>query len=430
LLATPFATPSSWRTFTTYSLPVSPAHRREFITALTGAALAWPVQARAQAKVPVIGLLGRSTASSQSQHVAAFVQRLRELGWIEGRTITIEYRWADGHNHRFAEIAAEFVRLKVDIIVTHNTPPVLAAKEATSVIPIVFASAGDPVKFGIVASFNRPGGNVTGLTSQGDETVGKRVELLREVVPGLRRLAILGNIDSVFSVAEMREAEAAARTLGLDVAPHSKSVKVRISLPCRAQESVRTSSGMLIDVMETSKDRYRDDLCSLGVSRRRKWLRRAGRTLSDRAMWAPAVEIPDILGQDFLQVALIDDEHVVEALGPDGPHPTLGNRVGPGRSERRAHLDNTEITYPPIEAGGITAVAVVNEKAWLLAVPTVAFDNLLCRPRGGRMPRHMHVENLPAGVMDHEEHVQRFERDGLDAEEVARPDLRAVLPQE
>jgi putative tryptophan/tyrosine transport system substrate-binding protein len=190
--------------------------RREFIIALTGAALSRPVRARAQAKVPVIGFLGPSTASSQSQHVAAFVQRLRELGWIEGHTITIEYRWADGHSQRFAEIAAEFVRLKVDIIVTHNTPPVLAAKEATSVIPIVFASAGDPVKFGIVASFNRPGGNVTGLTSQGDETVGKRVELLREVVPHLRRLAILGNIDSVFSVVEMREAEAAARALGLD----------------------------------------------------------------------------------------------------------------------------------------------------------------------------------------------------------------------
>jgi putative ABC transport system substrate-binding protein len=172
----------------------------------------------AQAKVPVIGFLGPSTASSQSQHVAAFVQRFRELGWFEGRTITIEYRWAEGHSQRFAEIAEEFVRLKVDIIVTHNTPPALAAKQATSVIPIVFASAGDPIKFDIVASFNRPGGNVTGLTSQGDETVGKRVEFLREVVPGLRRLAILGNIDSVFSVVEMREAEASARILGLEVA--------------------------------------------------------------------------------------------------------------------------------------------------------------------------------------------------------------------
>ena len=102
--------------------------------------------------------------------------------------------------------------------------------------------------------------------------------------------------------------------------------------------------------------------------------------MSQRSMRAPAVEIPDILGQDFLQVALIDDEHVVEALGPDGPHPTLGNRVGPGRSERRAHLDNTEITYPPIEAGGITAVAVVNEKAWRLAVPTAAFHDHRGKP--------------------------------------------------
>jgi len=144
--------------------------------------------------------------------------------------------------------------------------------------------------------------------------------------------------------------------------------------------------------------------------------------LSNRTVWAPTVEVVDILRQDFLQMGLIEDEHVVQALGPDRSHPALGNRVGQRRSERRARLDNTEITHPPIEAGAIAAVAVVNEKAWRLAVPTAAFDNLLCRPRGGRMPRHMHMENLPAGVMDHEEHVQRFERDGLDAEEIARPD--------
>src|SRR5262249_13701739 len=120
-------------------------------------------------------------------------------------------------------------------------------------------------------------------------------------------------------------------------------------------------------------------------------------------------------------MAFIEDEHVVQALAPDRSHPTLSNRVGPRRSERRARLDNTEITYPPIEAGAITAVAVVNEKVWRLAVPTAAFDNLLCRPRGGRMLRHVHMENLPAGVMDHEEHVQCSKRDGLDAQEITRP---------
>ena len=120
--------------------------RREFITLLGGGAAAWPLAARAQqgAKLPTIGFLGPSTPAVASQWVAAFVQRLRQLGWIEGRTVSIEYRWAEGRYERFAEIAAEFVRLKVDVIVTAATAPVVAAKQATSVIPIVFAVAGDP----------------------------------------------------------------------------------------------------------------------------------------------------------------------------------------------------------------------------------------------------------------------------------------------
>jgi putative ABC transport system substrate-binding protein len=145
------------------------------------------------------------------------VQRLRELGWIEGRTITIEYRWAEGRDERFAEIAAEFVRLKVDIIVTSGTPQVLAAKHATSVIPIVFAGAGDPVGSGLVASLARPGGNATGLSTQSTELAGKRLELLREVVPDLRRLAILANVGNHAVTLEMNEVRAAARTLGLEV---------------------------------------------------------------------------------------------------------------------------------------------------------------------------------------------------------------------
>src|SRR5262249_9709381 len=121
--------------------------RREFITLLSGAAAAWPFAARAQqpTKLPTIRLWRPSTLSAASQRVARFVQRLRELGWIEGRTVTIEYRWAEGRNERAAEIAAEFVRLKVDVIVAQGTPSVIAAKQATSVIPIVFAAVGDPV---------------------------------------------------------------------------------------------------------------------------------------------------------------------------------------------------------------------------------------------------------------------------------------------
>jgi len=192
--------------------------RREFI-ALLGGAAAWPVAARAQqpGKLRTIGFLGQSTRSAASEWVAAFVQRLRELGWMEGRTITIEYRWSEGREERFAEIAAELVRLKVDVILTSGTPEVLAAKQATSVIPIVFATAGDPVGNGLIASLARPGGNVTGMSLQSNDTAGKRVELLREVVPSLRRLAILANVGNPFSVLELGEAQAAARTLGLEV---------------------------------------------------------------------------------------------------------------------------------------------------------------------------------------------------------------------
>jgi putative ABC transport system substrate-binding protein len=136
---------------------------------------------------------------------------------IENRTIAIEYRWAEGREERFTEIAAEFVRLKVDVIFTYATPPVIAAKRATSVIPIVFAVAGDPVNAGLVASLARPGGNVTGLSAQQRDLVGKRLELLREVVPGLRRLAIMSNADNPGTVLEMGDVLTTARTLGLDV---------------------------------------------------------------------------------------------------------------------------------------------------------------------------------------------------------------------
>ena len=193
--------------------------RRQFIT-LVGGAAAWPIAVRAQqpAKLPTIGFLGATTSSVQSQWTAAFVQRLRELGWIEGRTIAIEYRWAEGRSERAAEIAAEFVRLKVDVIVTSGTATVVALKQATSVIPIVFASVGDPVGTGLIANLARPGGNATGLSNQTNDLGSKRLELLREVVPDLRRLAIMANAGNPAAVLEMAEVQAAARTLGLEVA--------------------------------------------------------------------------------------------------------------------------------------------------------------------------------------------------------------------
>jgi putative ABC transport system substrate-binding protein len=194
--------------------------RREFISLFAGAAIARPIAARAQhpGKVPTIGFLGSLSQSAQSTWTAAFVQRMREHGWIEDRTVVIEYRWAEGRRERFAEIANEFVRLKVDLIVTAGTDAVVAAKKATSVIPIVFGTAGDPVANGLVASLARPGGNVTGLSNQSADIAGKRIELLQEVVPSLRRLAIMANIASSIGVLEMRDVLAAAHTLGLDVA--------------------------------------------------------------------------------------------------------------------------------------------------------------------------------------------------------------------
>ena len=162
-------------------------------------------------------VLGRDHAFRPGQRTTAFVQRLRQLGWIEGRTVAIEYRWAEGRYERFAEIAAEFVRLKVDVIVTAATAPVIAAKQATSVIPIVFAVAGDPVGSGLVASLARPGGNVTGLSLQQTELAAKRLEILRQVMPNLRRLAIMGNAGSPMIVLELREVQATARSLGLEV---------------------------------------------------------------------------------------------------------------------------------------------------------------------------------------------------------------------
>jgi ABC-type uncharacterized transport system substrate-binding protein len=195
--------------------------RRKFLASLGGAAAAWPLAARGQqpAKLPSVGYLGSATPATQGQWAAAFVQRLRELGWIEGRTIAVEYRWAEGRDQRAAEIAAEFVQRKVDVIVTSGTSMVLAAKQATSVIPIVFTATGDPVSTGLITSLARPGGNITGLSNQLPDLVGKRLDLLREVVPGLGRLALLANVGNPVIMLEIGHVQAAARTLGLEVIP-------------------------------------------------------------------------------------------------------------------------------------------------------------------------------------------------------------------
>jgi len=192
--------------------------RRAFITLLGGAA-AWPLAARAQqaAKLPTIGFLG-ADASNWSLWTAAFAARLRELGWSEGRTIAIEYRWSEGRAQSAAEIAAEFVRLKAAVIVT-NYSGAFAAKQATSVIPIIFVLGNDPVGSGLVASLARPGGNITGLSVQAAEVAGKRLELLRETVPRLRRLAVIAHAGFPGVALEIGHVEAAAHAQGIEVAP-------------------------------------------------------------------------------------------------------------------------------------------------------------------------------------------------------------------
>jgi putative tryptophan/tyrosine transport system substrate-binding protein len=223
--------------------------RRELIATLAGAVI-WPFATHAQhsAKLPTIGFLGSGTLAGQSDWVAVFLQRLHELGWIESRNLAVEYRWAEGNRDRAAELTAEFVRLKVDVIVTYATPVVLAAKKVTSVIPIIFAAAADPVGTGLVASLARPGGNVTGLSVLETDLAGKRLELLREAVPNLRRLAIMVNVGNPASMLEMGEVQAAAHTLGLEVT----TLEIRLAEDIeRALEELRGGAEALYVCIDT-----------------------------------------------------------------------------------------------------------------------------------------------------------------------------------
>jgi putative tryptophan/tyrosine transport system substrate-binding protein len=190
--------------------------RRKFITLIGGGVIAWPLAVHAQqsGKLPTIGFMGAGTPSGWSQWTAAFLQRLHQLGWSEGRNVAIEYRWAEGSSERDADNAAEFVRLKVDVIVTVGGN---IAKQATSDIPIVFALAGDPIGQGLVASLARPGGNITGMSLQAVDLAGKRLEILREFVPSLRKLAVFAFVGNTRSELELNEVQAAAKTLGIEI---------------------------------------------------------------------------------------------------------------------------------------------------------------------------------------------------------------------
>jgi len=195
--------------------------RRDFITLLGGggaatirAGIGWAQVG----KLATIGFLGTGSAAGWQPWTAVFEQRLHELGWIEGRTVAIEYRWGEGNRERFADFAADLVQRRVDVIVTGGSA-VASVKQVTAAIPVVFVLATDPIGGGLIASLSRPGGNVTGSSNQGVDLAGKRLELLREVVPGLRHVAILGNADYRDSVTEMGEVASTARSLGLEVTP-------------------------------------------------------------------------------------------------------------------------------------------------------------------------------------------------------------------
>jgi putative ABC transport system substrate-binding protein len=194
--------------------------RRHFIAGL-GAAVALPIAARAQPsrKPPIIGFLGSTSPSTASRWLAVFVRRLRELAWIEQRTVVLEIQWAEGRPERFPEIATGFVQDKVDVIVTYGSTGAVAAKQATSTIPIVFVLVADPVGAKLVQSLNQPGGNATGLSNQSSDLGSKKLEILREVLPRMRRLAVMVNIGNSGSMLEMAEVQAAGRSLGLDVVP-------------------------------------------------------------------------------------------------------------------------------------------------------------------------------------------------------------------
>jgi putative ABC transport system substrate-binding protein len=194
--------------------------RREFITILSGATATWPFAARAEPKIPRVGYMGNSTQALEANLIGAFRDGLRELGYDEGRNILIEYRWADGNYAQFPTLVAELIAAKVDVIVTAGTPAALAVKKATTTVPLVMVAVGDPVSTGLVPSLARPGGNLTGLSSIAPDLEGKRLELLREVVPTLSHVAVFFNLLNPFHVVSMRNAHTAAEAMGLKLQQH------------------------------------------------------------------------------------------------------------------------------------------------------------------------------------------------------------------
>ena len=267
--------------------------RRQFLWIVGGAAGSWPLLARAQQpmKLPTVGFLGTSTSAAWSPWIAAFGQRLREVGWIEGRTVALETRWAEGNTERFEEIAAEFVRLKVDVIVTSGSG-VPAARRMTSAIPIVFMLAPDPVGTGLVASLARPGGNVTGLSNQSRELAGKRLELLREVIPDLRSLAVLVNMaNAPGGGAELAAVKAVARTLNVEI------IALEVRQPADIERVLKTLNGKAGAVYVVQDPLFvakRDLISALTLSARLPTMNAAREFVEAGGLMSYGANFPDI----------------------------------------------------------------------------------------------------------------------------------------
>jgi putative ABC transport system substrate-binding protein len=278
--------------------------RRAFISLLGGGAVAWPMAARAQQaeKLPTIGYMGSTTATDQSGWVLAFVQRLRELGWVEGRTVAIEYRWAGGQIDRFSEIAAELVRRKVDVVFTTGAGAAVA-KQATSSIPIVFALAPDPVGSGLVASLARPGGNVTGLSNLQAALASKRIELLREIAPNIRRLAIFANVGNAGAALDMSEAQATAGNVGLEAIPVAVRRAGDIS---PAFDAIAGRADALYVCGDLLQSRYRIRINTLALGQRLPTILAAREDVEAAGLVSYGTNFPDLFrrGADFIDKIL------------------------------------------------------------------------------------------------------------------------------
>jgi putative tryptophan/tyrosine transport system substrate-binding protein len=278
--------------------------RRNFIQAIAGSAVTWPLAARAQqsAKVPLIGFIGTTSPTAWAKMIAAFEKRLGELGWQPGHSIAIVYRWMDGHNERAREIADAFVARKVDIIVAGGNA-VAATKQATTSIPIVFPVAVDPIGSGFVDNLSRPGGNVTGLSLQGADAAGKRVTLLRDVIPGLRHLAIMADVVYPAAKQELAEAETACRALGIE--PIALEIKQPDEI-APAFDSLHGSAGALYVVADAMLSTYCARIATLALGARLPMIFGATDSIETGGLLGYGPNIPAMFGRaaDFVDKIL------------------------------------------------------------------------------------------------------------------------------